>query len=246
MGELQNEFRIKKELLSQKMRTAGNNHDTDAIDSLKKEYASLESHFQNSLLDIMNDQPGSLTSLLILSENFELEPNLDLYETQLQLMESKISNHWYFNAVNFQFEKIKRTAIGSVAPDFKLQDPAGKLIHLSSFRGKYVFIDFWASWCQPCRIENPELVKAYEKFKGSQFEILGVSFDRKKERWVKAIEKDGLIWPQVSDLKYLDSEMVALYNITNVPTTFLLDPDGVIIAKNLHATDLENLLEELL
>lgn len=144
------------------------------------------------------------------------------------------------------FEKIERTAIGSVAPDFSLEDPNGKLIHLSSFQGKYLFIDFWASWCQPCRIENPELVKVYEKLKGSQFEILGVSFDKKKERWVKAIEKDGLTWPQVSDLKYLDSEMVELYNITNVPMTFLLDPDGKIIAKNLHATDLENILEELL
>lgn len=243
---IKSEFQTHQNLLSQKIRTAVTNKDADTIDSLKTEYGLLESQFQSSLMNVINSQAGSLTSLLIMSENFELEPNLELYEGQLQLMEAKIGYHWYFNRVNDMFEKIERTAIGSVAPDFSLEDPNGKLIHLSSFQGKYLFIDFWASWCQPCRIENPELVKVYEKLKGSQFEILGVSFDKKKERWVKAIEKDGLTWPQVSDLKYLDSEMVELYNITNVPMTFLLDPDGKIIAKNLHATDLENILEELL
>ena len=107
-------------------------------------------------------------------------------------------------------------------------------------------MDFWASWCQPCRIENPNLVKVYEKFVGPKFDIFGVSFDKKKENWIKAIEKDGLTWSHVSDLKYLDSEMIELYNITNVPTTFLLDPDGKIIAKNIHADALENILKEVL
>jgi peroxiredoxin len=136
--------------------------------------------------------------------------------------------------------------IGATAADFSLPNPDGKLIQLSDFRGKYVFLDFWASWCQPCRRENPDLVKVYEKYQGDQFEILGVSFDRSREKWLKAIKMDGLEWVHVSDLKYFDSEMIQLYNITNVPMSFLLDREGKIIAKNIHADQLEQLLVEVL
>jgi len=142
-------------------------------------------------------------------------------------------------------ESAQRLEIGSIAPDFSLPNPEGKVIHLSDFRGKYLFLDFWASWCLPCRKENPGFVNIYKQFRNQNFEILGISLDKKKDKWVKAVLSDELEWPQVSDLKYFDSEMVELYNIVNVPTTMLLDPEGKIIAKNLHPKDLEKLLEEV-
>ena len=143
-------------------------------------------------------------------------------------------------------KSVQKLEIGSIAPNFSLPDPDGRLIHLSDFRGKYIFLDFWGSWCLPCRKENPELVKVYNQFKGQDFEILGIAFDKKKDKWIDAIESDGLEWPQVSDLKYFDSEMIGLYNIVNVPTTMLLNPEGKIIAINVHADELEKLLKKLL
>jgi len=135
--------------------------------------------------------------------------------------------------------------IGSYAPDFSFPNPEGKHISVSDFKGKYLFLDFWASWCTPCRKENPDFVKIYDQFRGQNFEILGIALDKKRENWIDAIKADGLEWPQVSDLKYFDSEIIELYNIQSVPTTILLDPQGKIIAKNLHAKDLENLLSDI-
>ncbi|MCK5701089.1 MAG: TlpA family protein disulfide reductase, partial [Cyclobacteriaceae bacterium] len=145
---------------------------------------------------------------------------------QMPIMKNQLADSWFFNQLYNQYQDIKMIAIGSVAPDFSLPDPDGNMITLNSLRGKYVFLDFWASWCEPCMLENPNLVVVYDKFKDSDFEILGVSFDKKKENWTKAIEHDGLEWEHVSDLKYFDSEMIDLYNIVNVPTTILLDPKG--------------------
>jgi thiol-disulfide isomerase/thioredoxin len=134
-----------------------------------------------------------------------------------------------------------------MAPDFTMNDPNDNPISLSSFRGKYVLIDFWASWCGPCRAENPTLVKAYEKYKGEKFEILGVSLDGEgaKEKWMKAIKDDGLTWPQISDLKYWKSEVVKLYGIQGIPLNFLIDPDGKIIGRSLRGAALEQKLSEI-
>ncbi|HEY8782700.1 MAG TPA: TlpA disulfide reductase family protein [Mucilaginibacter sp.] len=143
--------------------------------------------------------------------------------------------------------KIKAVALGSIAPEFAEADTSGKMVSLSSFRGKYVLIDFWASWCGPCRGENPNLVKAFNHYKGQNFTIIGVSLDQPKGKkaWLDAIHKDGLNWTQVSDLKYWDGKVPVQYAIRGIPQNFLLDPDGKIIAKNLRGDDLEDKLEEL-
>jgi len=143
--------------------------------------------------------------------------------------------------------KLKNVALGATAPEFAEADTAGKIVNLSSFRGKYVLIDFWASWCGPCRAENPNVVKAYNKYKNQKFTILGVSLDRPgaKDKWMAAIHKDGLTWNHVSDLKFWDSKEAGLYAVRGIPQNFLLDPDGKIIAKNLRGEDLNNKLEEL-
>jgi len=143
---------------------------------------------------------------------------------------------------------LRNTAIGVTAPDFTQNDVNGAPVKLSSFRGKYVLLDFWASWCGPCRQENPNVVKAYNKYKDKNFTIVGVSLDRPngKAAWLAAIQNDGLNWTQVSDLKFWSNEVAALYSITSIPANFLIDPNGKIIARDLRGDDLENKLEEVL
>ena len=139
------------------------------------------------------------------------------------------------------------TAIGAMAPDFTENDVNGHPVKLSDFKGKYVLLDFWASWCGPCRAENPNVVKAFNKYKDRNFTVLGVSLDQpgKKDAWLAAIKKDGLPWTQVSDLKFWDNAAARQYSIRAIPQNFLIDPTGRIIGKNLRGEGLTRRLEEL-
>ena len=143
-------------------------------------------------------------------------------------------------------ERMLSTNIGQFAPEISLPSPDGKEIALSSLKGKLVLIDFWASWCGPCRKEMPNVVKIYSKFKNKGFEIYGVSLDQDKEKWMEAITKDGINWPQVSDLKYWDNVAARIYNVQGIPYTVLIDKDGKIIAKNLRGQELEKKIAEVL
>ena len=142
--------------------------------------------------------------------------------------------------------RARALVVGADAYDFEQNDVNGKPVKLSDFKGKYVLIDFWASWCKPCRQENPNVVKAYQAYKDKNFEILGVSLDSDKNNWLKAIKDDGLTWTNVSDLKGWKNEVGELYAIKAVPTNYLISPEGKIIAKDLRGADLEKFLAEKL
>jgi peroxiredoxin len=136
--------------------------------------------------------------------------------------------------------------VGQQAPDISLPDQTGNIKTLSSLRGKYVLLDFWASWCGPCRFENPNVVRLYQKYQDKNFTILSVSLDSDEKSWLRAIEADGMEWNHVSDLKKWESSIIPVYHLDAIPMTYLLDDKGIIIGKNLRGADLENKLAEVL
>jgi len=142
-------------------------------------------------------------------------------------------------------KRLKGVSIGSDAPEIALPTPAGPIMRLSDLRGKYVLIDFWASWCGPCRRENPNVIKTYASYKDKGFEIFGVSLDQEKSAWINAIAKDQLTWPHVSDLQYWNSVAAQAYQVSSIPMTFLLDPQGKVIAKGLRGDSLNQYLANL-
>ncbi len=176
--------------------------------------------------------------------------NQEKYEQDLlayaETIKGKFPNNTAINLFLKRMEAIKPVSIGQIAPSFEMTNTAGKLTKLTDFRGKYVLVDFWASWCGPCRAENPNLVKTFAKYKAKNFTILGVSLDEDRGDWLKAIADDRLTWTQLSELKKWQSSVVDLYKIEGIPASFLLDPQGKIIAKNLRGEALDTFLTQAL
>ena len=195
--------------------------------------------------NFVKEHPTSVVSAYITL--YQLASQVD--ETELDSIVSKfptdLGKSEYVVKLKELIAEQKKTAIGVVAPDFTMNDADGKPVQLSSLRGKVVLLDFWASWCAPCRQENPNVVKMYQEFHPKGFEILGVSLDRTKEDWLKAIKDDNLGWIHVSDLQYWQNAAARLYGVNSIPQSFLLDKDGKIIAKGLRGEKLAAKLKEL-
>jgi peroxiredoxin len=172
------------------------------------------------------------------------------YEQQLIVYAEEIKSKFPKNGAVQSFvtkmEGLKPVSIGQVAPGFQLPDQTGKEFKLSDFKGKYILLDFWASWCAPCREENPNIVKQFERFKNKNFTVLGISLDDDRAAWLKAIKDDQLNWPHLSELKRWDGKVTLQYKVEGIPASFILDPEGKIIAKNLRGVELEQFLEKTL
>ncbi len=169
----------------------------------------------------------------------------EILDQRFALLAETSQKSYYGRMVGNIVKENKIGAIGTEAIDFTQADTSGNPVTLQSFRGKYVLVDFWASWCGPCRMENPNLVAAYEKYNSKNFTVLGVSLDRDRNAWLQAIAKDKLTWTHVSDLKFWSNEAARIYKITSIPQNLLIGPDGVIIGKNLRGEELQMRLQEL-
>lgn len=172
------------------------------------------------------------------------------YEQELLAYSDKIKSNFNNNQAVTDFlvrmAKLRSVQVGQPAPDFTIPTIDGKDFKLSSLKGKYVMLDFWASWCQPCRQENPNVVKAYQKFKDKNFTIVGVSLDKDADAWKQAVTQDKLTWTHVSELNDFNGPTVKAYQVEAIPASFILDPEGKIIAKNLHGEELESFLNKTL
>jgi peroxiredoxin len=195
--------------------------------------------------NFIRKNPSSYVSPIVLIQLMELG-NLQKAEELFSILSADVRETDMAKYVQTQIEDSKINAIGTVMADFSQADTSGKMIDLKSFRGQYVLVDFWASWCRPCRDENPNVVSNFNKYKSKNFTVLGVSLDQAKPAWLNAIKMDALDWTQLSDLKGWKNDVAAQFRISSIPQNFLLDPDGKIIAKNLRGDELGRKLEELL
>ena len=230
-----------------KSKSLADQQDPKYIQTLEERAAIIQQETVGAKMAFVAKNPGSYMALMAF--NSTLPPEFDALaaEKVFATLDPAIQNTILGRELAARIATVKKTQDGVEAPNFTQPDVDGNPVSLSDYRGKYVLIDFWASWCAPCRRENPNLVKSYAKYQKNGFEILGVSMDKAadKAKWLKAIQDEGLTWKQVGDLKGWDNEAGVLYDIKAIPMNFLVDPEGKIIAKYLRGEGLDKKLQEL-
>ncbi|MDX9940915.1 MAG: TlpA disulfide reductase family protein [Bacteroidales bacterium] len=235
----------KMEILQQQILEAEVLEDASRVESLRVQYQEAENQKKVKIREFIDQHLDKTVGLYLATRNLSYEMDGAELDGLVNSFDSSLAESRYYASLRERADKLLALSVGKVAPEFSLPDADGNWVALSDFRGKYLLVSFWASWCPYCRAENPHLVKIYEQYKDQNFEILGVSLDRAKEPWLKAIADDGLPWTHITDLKGWENEASTLYGVASIPSTILLDPDGAILGRNLSEKELDEMMLSL-
>lgn len=224
-------------------------NDTETMTKISEDYMALEKEFTVFTNAYVTENPNSFVTLMLLAQMVN-NPDADFTKVKAdaEALAPELKSTKIGLEIQEKLKSLSSTSVGQMAPDFSAPNPEGKIVSLKESLGKVTLIDFWASWCGPCRRENPNVVALYNEFHDKGFNIIGVSLDKedKKDEWIKAIEVDKLTWTQISNLKFWQDPIAKQYNVQGIPATFLLDAEGRIVAKNLRGAELRAKVAELL
>lgn len=245
-NSVMNEFDSEMEDVYNLYRNASEQLDETLMEKYEKEYDSINEKQYEYMKDFLKRNSNNVVAHYVLFRNsymFELDDLKDFVKDV-----DKETKSYFLDKINDKIEMLQRVAIGNKYVDFTMTDVDGNMVSLSELVGKskLLLVDFWASWCGPCRAENPHVVETYNKYHEQGFDVLGVSLDQNKESWIKAIEDDNLTWKHLSDLQGWNNEASKLYGVNSIPSNVLLDSNGIIVAKNLRGDDLVDKVNELL
>ncbi len=230
-----------------KMVAAQQSKDVTTINQLQKTYQAFLDRIEKYNNDYINKNPTSYVSVLLLEDMmYNPTSNIQTLKKQYNKLSAELKNTKKGKSISEAFEKLSIVDVGVKAPDFEAPNPQGKIVSLKESMGKLTLVEFWASWCGPCRQENPYIVKMYNEFHDKGFNIISISLDKNQDDWVEAIAEDNLRWNHISHLKSWQEPIAILYSVKSIPSTFLLDQNGIVIAKDLRQEDLHKKIKELL
>ncbi len=231
------------------MRMAAQQRDTATVTALREEFIEFQEDAKNFNMTYAKEHPNAYISVLIIGNLLATKAlPVDEIKTMFEGISPEMKATEPGKKIAEQLENLKSTEVGAIAPDFSAPTPTGDVLALSDVtnNAKLTLVDFWAAWCRPCRAENPNIVSVYKKYHEKGFDVLGVSLDNKAEHWTNAIESDGLAWNHISNLQRFQDPIARLYNINAIPAAFLLDENGVIVARDLRGPALEQKVAEIL